>query len=225
MFFERCETIRIDGKLYEVSNASNVDHFNCKLAMCQLWALTLSQDSVGDLSVDNYLQWKKDAIKALKDWDKMYVKHEKTTNKELGLIHATAFIPLTDLWEATNNYYNINKMVANGVKVPDFRTKALEDQFILKMTTVCDILANYGQLGKERPYDIRQMLQVLKIENWREIKPFKFFLQPLLNALNEVIEELLRMRKAGPLKSRYFIEHNEVLQEKVIKMIEYDIVC
>lgn len=47
----------------------------------------------------------------MKEWDKMYVKHEKTTNKELGAIQMEAFIPLTDLWEANNNYYNINKMV------------------------------------------------------------------------------------------------------------------
>ena len=63
-------------------------------------------------------------------------------------------MPLTDLWEANNNYYNINKMIEDGIQVPDFRIKALEDQFILKMTKVCDILMNYGQL-KDRPYDIR----------------------------------------------------------------------
>lgn len=86
MFFERCETIRIDGKLYEVSNASNVDHFNCKMALCGLWQVTFSSDAIADLSVDNYVAWRKETVKALKDWDKMYVKHEKTTNKELGAI-------------------------------------------------------------------------------------------------------------------------------------------
>ncbi len=80
----------------------------------------------------------------LKEWDKMYVKHEKTTNKELGAIQAEAFIPLTDLWEANNNFFNINNMIASGIHVPEFRVKALEDQFILKMTKVCDILAQFG---------------------------------------------------------------------------------
>jgi len=47
---------------------------------------------------------------------------------------------LTELWEANNNYYNINKMIADGVEVPDFRVKALEDQFVLKLTKICDIL-------------------------------------------------------------------------------------
>jgi hypothetical protein len=84
----------------------------------------------------------------------MYVKHEKTTNKELGAIQAEAFQPLTELWEANNNFYNINNMIASGVYVPEFRVKALEDQFIMKMTRVCDILCQFGQL-KDKPYDIR----------------------------------------------------------------------
>jgi hypothetical protein len=79
------------------------------------------------LNPDDYIAWRKEAVKLLKEWDKMYVKHEKTTNKELGSIIATAFIPLTDLWEANNNFYNINKMVADGIPVPEFRLKALED--------------------------------------------------------------------------------------------------
>ncbi len=114
-------------------------------------------------------------------------------------------------------------MVADGIHVPDFRIKALEDQFILKMTRVCDILQNFGQL-KEKPYDIRQMLWVLKIEDWRNIKPFHYYLTPLLNALNAVIDELLRMKKAGILRSKYYIENNEVLQQRIITMVETDIV-
>lgn len=154
MFFERCESIKIDGKLYEVSNASNVDHFNCKQHMCQIWQLQFDPSNVEGLAVDSYIAWRKDAVKVLKEWDKMYINHEKKTNKELGAIQAEAFIPLTDLWEANNNYFNILKMIADGVQVPDFRMKALEDQFIMKMTRICDILQAYGQL-KDRPYDIR----------------------------------------------------------------------
>jgi hypothetical protein len=30
MFWERGEIIRIDDQMYEISNAANVDHFNCK---------------------------------------------------------------------------------------------------------------------------------------------------------------------------------------------------
>ena len=55
------------------------------------------------------------------------------------------------------------------------------------------------------------MLYVLKIDNWRNIKPFHFYLSPLEDALNAVIKELLRMRKDGILRSKYYIENNEQL--------------
>ena len=67
------------------------------------------------------------------------------------------------------------------------------------------------------------MLWVLKIENWKNIKPFHFYLQPLEDALNDVIAELLRMRKAGILRSKYYIEHNQELQAKIIHMVDMDI--
>lgn len=92
------------------------------------------------------------------------------------------------------------------------------------MTKVCDIFAQFGQL-KDKPYDIRQMLWILKIENWREIEPFHYYLMPLKLALDSVIEELLRMRKAGILRSKYYIENNEELQSRVIHMVELDIVA
>lgn len=66
---------------------------------------------------------------------------------------------------------------------------------------------------------------MLKIENWRNIKPFHFYLQPLEDALNAVIKELLNMRKAGILRSKYYIENNETLQALIIKMVEMDIVA
>lgn len=69
------------------------------------------------------------------------------------------------------------------------------------------------------------MLYVLKIDNWRNIKPFHFYLHPLEEALNAVIKELLRMRKDGILRSKYYIENNEQLQTLIIKMVEQDIVA
>ena len=69
------------------------------------------------------------------------------------------------------------------------------------------------------------MLHVLKIENWREITPFNFYLKPLKSSLDLVIEELLRMRKAGVLRSKYFIENNEEMQKRIILMVEHDIVA
>lgn len=134
----------------------------------------------------------------------------------------SCFEPLTQLWEANSNFFNVKNMIAAGVEVPDFRFKALEDQFILKMTRVVEILRDYGDL-KERPFDIRHMLEILKIPNWKNIPPFKYYLDPLEKALADVEAELLRMRKAGLLRSRYIVEKNEVLASLVRIMVEADI--
>ena len=90
------------------------------------------------------------------------------------------------------------------------------------MTKVCDILRDYGDL-KERPYDIRHMLEILKIHNWKNIPPFKFILDPLEKAFNDVDEELRRMRTAGLLRSRYVIEKNEELASRIRAMVEADL--
>ena len=87
--------------------------------------------------METWVAWRKESIKVLKEFDKMYIKHEKTTNKELGGYIAQSFLPLTDLWEANWNYFNICNMHAKGIEVPEFRFKAIEDQFILKMTRMC----------------------------------------------------------------------------------------
>ena len=113
-------------------------------------------------------------------------------------------------------------MLLHKIEVPEFRLKAIEDQFILKMTKVCDIMRDYGDL-KERPYDIRHMLEILKIPNWKNIVPYKFVLDPLEKAFNEVDEELRRMRTAGHLRSRYVIEKNEELAKRIRTMVEADI--
>lgn len=44
----------------------------------------------------------------LKEWDKTYLKHMKSTNPELADIHARAMKPITDLMESNFNFYNFN---------------------------------------------------------------------------------------------------------------------
>jgi hypothetical protein len=113
-------------------------------------------------------------------------------------------------------------MLTHGVEVPEFRYKALEEQFILKMTKLCDILRDFGDL-KDLRYDIRHMLEILKIPNWKNIPPFKFILDPLEKAFNEVDEELRRMRTAGSLRSSYVIEKNKEMAQRIRTMVEADI--
>jgi len=79
------------------------------------------------LTAETYVAWRKETVKLLKEWDKMYIKHEKTTNKEIAAIHAEAFLPLTQLWEANQNFYNLKQMLLHKIEVPEFRLKALED--------------------------------------------------------------------------------------------------
>ena len=60
------------------------------------------------------------------------------------------------------------------MEVPDFRFKALEAEFSKFMTDICDLFKTYGTLVDH--YNIPQMIITLKIDNWRSIIPFAFYL-------------------------------------------------
>jgi hypothetical protein len=75
MFFLKKEEIKICGTTYPISNACQVDSYNCKMHLITAVCFQTGPDTVNSLDQDNYAAWKKEAIKALKDWDKMYVKH------------------------------------------------------------------------------------------------------------------------------------------------------
>lgn len=93
--------------------------------------------------------------------------------------------------------------------VPQFRELALETEFCKFLTGVCDIFKEFGELKDH--FDIKQMLKVLKIEKWEEIAPFKFYLQPLKDAINKLRKNLLQMEKNGNLYIKYVIEENTQL--------------
>jgi phage terminase small subunit len=153
----------------------------------------------------------------------MYVKHQKSINPDVVAIYMSAFKPLTEMWEANINFHHLNEMIKKGVKVPEFRFEALEEQFVQKTTRMGEIFRDYGRL--DFPFDIRQMLTVLKIENWKDIHPFSFYLQPLEDAVNDVVKELLDMLKAGHLRSKYVLQENTELQDKFIHMVRLDVTC
>lgn len=88
------------------------------------------------------------------------------------------------------------------------------------MTLMLDNFSKFGTL--KDPYDIRQMLETLKIKDWRKIPPFAYYLEPLDKLIKDVREELLKMHGLGLLRCKYILENNEVLQEKVIKMVKHD---
>ena len=68
-------------------------------------------------------------------------------------------------------------MIKKGMEVPKFRFEALEAKFEGHLTILCQLFSTYGDL--KDPYHIKQMLHVLKIENWKNIPPFAFYLTPL----------------------------------------------
>lgn len=51
----------------------------------------------------------------------------------------------------------------------------------------------------------------MKIENWKQVRPFEFYLTPLNGGIKAVRDELLKMNKQGPLFRRYVIEENKDL--------------
>ena len=80
--------------------------------------------------------------------------------------------------ESSVNLHNFKKL--NPVKqFPDFRRKAITEKFIEHLTKVCDILKafQYKDIPTlDQPYDVRHLLEILDIEDWRNIPPFEYYL-------------------------------------------------
>lgn len=105
MYFAKVEKTSIDGVGYEISNASQVEIWNCKTAINDIYiALDPSMFDM-NITVENYLPWKKELVAKLKAFDKLYTKHMKAGYIEMNAIHTTAMQPLTDLLEANINLH------------------------------------------------------------------------------------------------------------------------
>lgn len=177
MFFEKCETIKIDGTAYEISNGAQVDMWNCKGAICEVYAFLDAGTVDMNCAFDTYQQWKKDLLKLLKEWDKLYVKHMKAIFPEMDKIHQQAMEPLNKLIDANVNYYRLEQMIKEKREVPIFRKNALELEFCNHFTVICNIFRDFGDLKDH--FDIVQMMKTLKIEDWKNITPFAYYLNPL----------------------------------------------
>jgi len=90
---------------------------------------------------------------------------------------------------------------------------------------VCEIFKEFGVDNKlEDHFDIKQMLKMQKIEDWKTIKPFWYFITPLMDAINKVRKDLLTMHTNGPLMIKYIIELNVDLKKNVIDMVKKDVI-
>ena len=67
------------------------------------------------------------------------------------------------------------------------------------------------------------MWKVLNIANWKNIKPYNFYLTPLEDAIKVVRGDLLKMHKDGPLFMKYIIENNKGLQSDTQAMVKKDL--
>jgi len=105
-------------------------------------------------------------------------------------------------------------------KVPDFRYKALEYEFCKFMTGVCVILKEFGTL--DQSYDIKQMLETLKTDEWEDIIPYAYYLHPLKKLAAKMRKTLLGMDVLGPLRMKYIIENNTELMAEVKAMVKQD---
>lgn len=80
------------------------------------------------LTHETYISWKKDLIKMLKEWDKLYMKHTKSGYVEMNNIHMSAMKPLTNLLESNLNFHYL-ELIEKKKDVPSFRHEALEEKF------------------------------------------------------------------------------------------------
>ena len=73
-------------------------------------------------------------------------------------------------------------------------------------------------------YNIRRMVNLLKLKDWKTIEPFRYYLQPLLDYVTIFREELLWLHKVGPLYSRFPLVNNFNLEKKLIEAVEKDLI-
>ena len=176
-----------------------------------------------NLTQDNLSSWKKELISKLKDFEKKYVKHAKSTNPALAEIHATAMKPVVELMDSAVNLDNFNIIAAKKPdKFPDFRRKALEAKFVENLTAVCKIIKGFANTeGKtlDEDYDIQHTLDLLAIDGWDQSPPLKFYLDPLLQAYTVLVKELRRMHEAGPLRCSYYVERNLEMTKGIFELV------
>jgi uncharacterized coiled-coil protein SlyX len=221
MFFDKCEKKAIDGTTYEITNGTQVEIWNCKQNLIDIYNAVDPGMADITFNVDSYQTGKKDLIKMLKEFDKNYTKHIKSGYVEMNAIHTAAMKPLMDMLTSNFNMNALEQLELKDKELPVFRREALVEKFCQHLTRLCEIFRDFGNL--KDPFNIKQMLSVLQTPGWKEVTPLAFYLSPLENAIFETRECMLQMYKRGPLFCNYVVEDNEELQKKTIEMISKDV--
>jgi hypothetical protein len=153
MFLEKCEKKTIDGVTYDITNATQVEIWNCRARLVEIYN-TLDPSMMDmQLTHETYITWKKDLIKIFKEWDKQYLKHIKSGYPEMNAIHMSAMKPLTDILESNLNLHYL-ELIMKKKDVPAFRHEALEEKFSGHLTRMCEIFRDYGDL-KDYHFNIK----------------------------------------------------------------------
>jgi hypothetical protein len=128
MFFEKCEKFTIDGITFDITNATGVQIWNCKEKMVEIYNYFDSDMMEMNLNETTYQSWRKELIKLLKEFDKLYVQHIKSGFIEMNNIHTTAMKPLVNIMESNLNFHFL-ELIEKKKEVPKFRHEALETKF------------------------------------------------------------------------------------------------
>ena len=107
----------------------------------------------------------------------------------MGKIHTQAMQPLVNLMESNLEYHQLQCMEKKGYSVPKFRHEALETKFCEHLETMCEYFRDYGELKEF--FNTRRMVNLLKRDGWKNVPPFKFYLQPLEDAMTTMRTRLL----------------------------------
>ena len=120
MFFEKTETVTFDGVTYDVSPNARFETYNAKVALVEVYNVLEPERMGQECTFDTYTTWKKELLKACKEWDKFYVKHssKKGTYEEINAIHESAMKPLWDLVGANLNFHRLENMIKAKMEVP-----------------------------------------------------------------------------------------------------------
>jgi len=145
MFFEQTEQYTIDGVTYNITPHSCREIWNCKEKLVEICNVFDPGTMEMTLTEESYQSWRKDLIKLLKEWDKLYVTHIKSAFIEMNAIHMSAMKPLVNLMESNINFHFLEQ-IEKKKEVPKFRHEALETKFCEHLTIICQIFRDYGEL-------------------------------------------------------------------------------
>lgn len=184
MFFLKPETkdFKIDGVTYELSMDAKTVCWRTKSHIVETFEkFMLINQGPPMFDETSYIQIKKELVTFVKKFDSMYKTHIKKTFPEINKIIQQSFDPLKNALHSNLEFHKLEMLIEEGEEIPEFRYLALEEQFCIHMTKLLTILTDYGELRKE--FNIKRMLDLLKVDNWIDSIPMYFYLQPLKEAI------------------------------------------